>query len=482
MLNIEVIFGINDIMSNMKLKIKTNGTTAAFFRFLKRAITLALLICAVAGICSAQSTIPNINSRRLLNDLQVTVAQTRQFGDSVTIGLVIRYGAAFDPDDKGGLTGLVTRMLMKATADRSEQNIRTELENLGASIDIHYSWDGIRILLRCPSARFERALLLLYQIVGEARFEEADFADVKQSILDELQKPPDPRRRIHDQFEAVLFQGTTYGRPIEGTYESVSAINIGDVRYFYRRFFSPNQAALQIVGSIEPAAAHQRIARIWGLWVRNDEIPFTFTRPRNPANREIYVENDRESPAAQFIIGGLFPRYEEPDFINALLAARILEDRINNLLPTSLMTVASEGRRLAGPFYIQGQAAAEQALDQIRVVNTVVEEMKQTFVTDDEIVAARQRLTEGFNRELETADGLCNILLDAELFRLGSNYISFFLDRVRRGDAEAVRKAAVAWFFPDGEIFLIRGPLPVLKNDLDSLGTIQLLAPQIISR
>jgi len=467
-------------MNNLKLKNKTDGHSAVFF--LKRAITLVALICACACTCAAQNAIPNLHSRRLLNDLQVTVAQTRQFGDSITIGLVIRYGAAFDPDDKGGLTGLATRMLMKATADRSEQGIKAELDGLGASIDIRYSWDGIRILLRVPSAGLERALLLLYQIVGEARFEEADFAAAKQSILDELQRPQDPRRRVHGQFEAILFQGTTYGRPLEGTYESVNAITLGDVRYFYRRFFSPNQAALEIIGDVDPAAAHSRVARIWGLWVRNDEIPFTFTRPQNPANREIYVENDRESPAAQFIIGGLFPRHEEPDFINALLAARILEDRINKLLPTSLMTVAAEGRRLASPFYIQGQAAAEQAVDQIRGVNTVVEEMKQAPVTEDELSAARQKLIEEFNRELGTADGLCDILLDAELFRLGSSYISFFPDRVRRGDAEAVRKAAAAWFFPDGEIFLIRGPLPLLKTGLDSLGTIQLLAPQIISR
>ena len=442
---------------------------------LKLIIAIAVLVCAGAYTAAAQGALPNLDSRRLLNDLQVTVAQTRQFGDSITMGLVIRYGAAFDPEEKGGLTNLVTRMLMKSAADRSEQDILAELESLGASIDIRYDRDGIRILMRSPSAGFDRALMLMYQVVGEARFEEADFNAVKQSILDELQKPPDPRRRIHEQFEAVLFKGTTYGRPMEGTLESVSAITLGDVRYFYRRFFSPNQAALEIVGNIEPAAVHPRIARTWGLWVRNDEIPFTFTPPNNPADRDIYVENDRESPAAQFIIGGLFPRYEEPDYINALLAARVLEDRINKLLPTSLLTVSSEGRRLASPFFIQGQSAADQAIDQIRDVHAVIEEMKQAAATDEELASARQKLTEEFNRELETADGLCNILLDAELYRLGSNYISFFLDRVRRGDSESVRKAAVAWFFPDGEILLIRGPLPLLKTGLDSLGVIQLL-------
>ena len=444
-------------------------------KLIKRTVALTALICTGALACVAQNVIPDLSSQRLLNDLQVTVAHTRQFGDSMTMGLVLRYGAAFDPEGKAGLTCFVTRMLMKATADSSEQDIREELENLGASIDVSCGWDGIRVVLHGPSAGFERALLLLYQIVGEARFEEADFDAVKQSILDELQKPPDPRRRIHDQFESVLFRETTYGKPLEGTIESVSNITFGDIRYHYRRFFSPNQAALEIVGNIDPATAHRRTARIWGIWVRNDEIPFTFTRPRNLDGREVYVENDRESPSAQFILGGLFPRQEEPDYINVLLAARILENRINKLLPTSLLTVASEGRRLASPFYIQGQAAADQALDQIRDVHAVIEEMKQTTATDEELVTARQKLIDEFNGKLGTADGLCNILLDAELYRLGSNYISFFLDRVRRSDAEAVRKAAIAWFFPDGEILMIRGPLPLLKTGLDTLGTIQLL-------
>ena len=455
------------MMNNRKSKIE----------FFKRVAAIAAMICACALAGAAQSAIPELTSRRLLNDLQVTVAHTRQFGDSITMGLVIRYGASFDPEGKGGLTGIVTRMLMKETNDHTEQDILEALESLNASIDIRYNWDGIRILLRCPSAGFERASLLLQQIVSEARFEETDFNAVKQSVLDELQRAPDPRRRIHEQFESVLFKGTTYGRPIAGTPESVDAITLGDVRYFYRRFFSPNQAALQIVGNIEPKAALQRIARIWGIWVRNDEIPFTFARPRNLSGREIYVENDRDSPAVQFILGGIFPRHEEPDYINAILAARVLEDRINKLLPTSLLTVASEGRRLAGPFYIQGQAAVEQAIDQIRDVRAVIDEMKQTPVNDEELASARQRLVAEFNRELGTADGLCNILLDAELYRLGSNYISFFLNRVKSSEAETVRRSVSAWFFADGEILLIRGSLPLLKTGLDSLGTIQLLDP-----
>ena len=451
---------------------------SVFPHCLKRAtILLLLLICTAYGAAFAQGNLPELSSRRLLNDLQVTVAHTRNSGDAVTMGLVLRYGSAFDPEGKGGLAYLVSRMLMKATTDRSAEDIQSELEYLGASVEVSCDWDGMRILLRAPTASFERSLLLFYQIVGEAHFEEEDFAAVKQSILEELQKPPDPRKRIHDQLEAVLFQGTTYARPLMGTTESVNALTMGDVRYFYRRFFSPNQAALGIVGNIDPTTAHPRIARIWGVWVRSDEIPFTFTRPKSLAGMEVYAENDPGSPAAQFIIGGMFPRHEDPEYVNALLAIRILQERLNRLLPTSLLTVGAEGRRLASPFYIQGQAAAEQALDQVRDIHAVINEMKQSPVTDEELAAAQRQLTQEFSERLGIVDGLCNILLDAELYRLGSNYISFFLDRVKRSDANVIQKAVNSWVLAGGEVFLIRGPIPVLKTGLESLGTVRPLAP-----
>jgi len=368
-------------------------------------------------------------------------------------------------------------MFMRATVDKTAKNIQDELAYLEATLEVQCDWDGFRFVMRGQSPKFERSLLLLYQIVGEAQFNEADFAVVKQSILKDLQKPPDPRRRIHAQLEDVLFTGTTYGRPLGGTLASVSALTLGDVRYFYHRYFSPSQASLQIVGKVPPSTVIQRASRIWGVWVRLDDIPFTFVPPRKPAGRQIYVEDDPSSPAAQFILGNLFPRREDPAYGDALLAARILQERLTRLLPTSLLTVGSEGRRMASPFYVQGQAAAEQAAEQIQKIETAVKEMKSAPVSNDELGAAQKQLIEDFNRALGTTDGLCNIMLDAELYRLGSNYASLYTDQIRRCDVDSVQQAAKDWIFPGGEALLMRGPLTILKPALSPLGSFQQLTP-----
>jgi zinc protease len=328
------------------------------------------------------------------------------------------------------------------------------------------------------NSKVERSLLLLYQVIGEAQFNDADFAAVKQSVLAEMQKPPDPRQRIHAQFENVLFSGTSHARPMEGTARSVSAITVGDVRFFYRKFLTPNQASLIIVGDVPAREVLQRASRIWGVWVRNDEVPFTFMQPRKPAGRHMFIEDDPSSPAAQFIMGNLFPPRDDPDYGGALLAAHIFQERLTKALPTSLLTVGNKGRRMASPFYVQGQAAAEQAVEQVLKIESVAEELKVSSVTNEELDAARKKIMEEFNRDLGSAEGLCGIMLDAELYRLGSNYAARFPEQLRRHDADAVKQAAKSYLFPNGEILLMRGPAATLKPVLNPLGILNPLTPE----
>jgi zinc protease len=441
-------------------------------------LTALMLLCSIPAVSQQTAPLPDLTTKRLLNDLQITVARTPYPENNMAIGLVVGYGAYFEPSGKAGVANILSRMFLKAAMDKTAKDIQEELAYLGATIDVQCDWDGFRFILRGKNSTVERSLLLLYQVVGEVQFNDADFAAVKQSILSDMQKPPDPRQRIHAQFENVLFSGTGHARPLIGTEKSVSALTIGDVRYFYRRFITPNQASLIIVGDVPTHEVLQRATRIWGVWVRNDEIPFTFVQPRKPAGRQMYIEDDPTSLAVQFIMGNLFPPREDPAYGNALVAALIFQERLTKALPTSLLTVGTAGRRMAGPFYVQGQAAAEQTVEQILKIEGVAEEMKISAVTSEELVAARNKLMEEFDRELSSAEGLCGIMLEAELYRLGNNYASRYPEQIRRCDAEAVKRAAKDFLFPDGEVLLMNGPAAAVKPVLSPLGVLKPLTPE----
>jgi predicted Zn-dependent peptidase len=440
-------------------------------------IASAIALVSHAGPAPAQDQIvfPEMYPALLLNGLQTYVASTPYLGDEMAVGFMLRYGSVFDPAKKVGLAYLTSRLLGKATTDRSGKDIQEELKYLEARLDISCDWDGIRLIIHARSDTYERCLLLLYQIVCEARFDEADFAQEKDLLLRELEAPEDPRLAVRGQFEAELFRGTAYGRPMRGTPATVRGIEIGDVRYFYRLHFSPDQAALVVVGATEPPSVLPKIRRIWGVWVRSELIPFTFLPAKEPGARNIFLFDEPGSPAAQYILGNLWPRRDDPSYYAGLLAVRILQSRLTRELPTSRLTVAAEGRRLPGPFYVQGQAAAAEAAGEIKKILETVESLKNGRLAASEIAAEQDLWIGELAKSLRTVDGVCGTLLDSELYRLGVNYISSASDFIRRSGPDRVQEAMKGDLFPGGLVLIVRGPAAVLKPQLESLGTVQSL-------
>lgn len=442
---------------------------------------ILFLSCALAATSTVQSEtpvpLPEMSAERLLNDLEIIVAPTKDRSQEMAVGLVLRYGSAFDDAGKSGLAHLLSRMFLKATADKTGEGIRLELENLGGTIEIECNWDGYRFLLRGDSANYERALLLLYQVVCEAQFNEEDLEAEKREIIEELQQAPDSRSRLREMFERVLFGDTTYGRTLKGTPESVGALTFGDLRHFYNKYFSPNAASLVITGAVSPEEVLEKASRIWGLWVRKDPVPFTFSPARDLAVDIHLIEDDPGSSAVEFILGNLSPRRQDPLHGNVRIAAYILQQRLRTVMPTSLLTVRLDSRRMPGSFYVQGQASAEESIDQIQKIEDSMERMKQELVSAEELAEAQNRIVEEFGNGLDTPEELCKAILDTELYRLGSYYIFSFPDRIRNCDADSVRQAARNYFFPGKKIVLLRGPVQELLPDLKRLGAFKQIAP-----
>jgi zinc protease len=438
---------------------------------------ILLAFSSSAAWAQKSAGLPELTFKRLLNDLQVIVASTPGMGESMTIGLVLRYGSAFDLADKGGLANLVSRLIGKATMDRSPQDIQSELEFLGATLEVRCDWDGIQFMLHGQSSKFERSMLLLYQLVGEAQFSDEEFAKVKAEILAEIARAEDPRQRIRTQFVNELFRGTTYGRNLRGSKASLQNIAMGDVRYFYRRYFSSGAASLIVTGSAPVQQVLQKATRIWGVWVKKEDIPYTFLPPREVAARNIFLEDDPASPAAQFVLGNLWPRRDDPNYYAVAIAARILQERLTKSLPTSLVTVGFEGRRMTGPFYVQGQAAADQAIGEIQKILELAESAKDSGFSVEEVSEIQIKWIDEFNEGLASTDGICKSILDSELYRLGTNYATNFPEFVRRNGPDAVKGAAKEWLFPGGANIFVRGPAATLKPGLESLGTVKAIAP-----
>ena len=80
----------------------------------------------------------------------------------------------------------------------------------------------------------------------------------------------EPERARSVVFDRLVFGRHPYGRPGQGTVESIGRITREDLAAFHRQWFAPNNSRLAIVGDLPPAEAFAAAERAFGKWARRD--------------------------------------------------------------------------------------------------------------------------------------------------------------------------------------------------------------------
>ena len=74
----------------------------------------------------------------------------------------------------------------------------------------------------------------------------------------------DPDEIAGDALRNAAFPGHPYGRPVEGTSDSVAAITTGDLKAFFGHTFARNNLKVAVVGAIDPASLGRLLDDVFG--------------------------------------------------------------------------------------------------------------------------------------------------------------------------------------------------------------------------
>jgi len=231
-----------------------------------RKIALFGLIVFLAAVCQASSLPPILDTskifeRTLPNGLQLVIKEERQW-PVVAIGLYIRAGSLYERPQEAGAAHLVEHLLFEATGDDA-QKLAPFVESMGGRINASTLRDFVHVDVLMASPFIERVLPVLLEAVFKAQFTEQQFkrelAVVKREIADR-------RERVDVYLDELLwrlaYDTHPYGRPIGGTETDVERLTYDTVRQFYRRFYVPNNAALIVVGDVDPMWLEGRVRQL----------------------------------------------------------------------------------------------------------------------------------------------------------------------------------------------------------------------------
>jgi zinc protease len=373
---------------------------------------------AVADSQRPATTAPQRSSLSVTEDVRKTVLEngltvlTKEVHTAPVVSVQVWYkvGSRNEAPGVNGIAHQLEHMLFKGTTNRPIQFGRL-FSALGSDSNAFTSFDQTAYFGTVERHKLNALLTLEADRMQNALINDKQLASEKRVVISELQGYENsPNYRLDRAVRRAAFPDSPYGLPVGGTKADVEKFTAEKVRDYYRRFYSPDNATLIVVGDFDTAPALKVIKEIFGkvpdrvkgtgVVGAHSSAPVRESAASGRSNDEPIVLKEAGAAATLQVVYPL-PDVNHPD-VPALDAMDYIltEGRTSRLYQTlvesGLASAAGGGtaNMIAGGWYeLSATAAPGQQLDKIETVQEqAIADLRTKGVTPEELNRAKAQL------------------------------------------------------------------------------------------
>ncbi|GBD39325.1 putative zinc protease [bacterium HR37] len=205
-----------------------------------------------------------VTKLRLENGLTVLLEENHS-APVVSVNVWVKVGSVCEQEGEYGLAHVHEHMVFKGTEKRSVGEIARVIEGDGGDINAFTSFTQTVYYVTIASRFLDTALDVLSDAMGNATFDAGELRKELEVILEEIRRGEDiPSRVLSERLFAEAYRVHPFRRPIIGTRESVSSFTREKVLNFYRKWYSPNNMVLVVVGDFDTGKVIPKIKEMFG--------------------------------------------------------------------------------------------------------------------------------------------------------------------------------------------------------------------------
>ncbi len=166
---------------------------------------------------------------------------------SLTIGA----GSREESESEHGIAHLIEHTMFKGTARRSSYHINTLLDNVGGEINAYTTKEETVIHTVTLKRDLRKAVDMIADVAFNSTYNQGDIDKEVNVIIDEINSYKDsPSELIFDEFEELIFKGSSLGRSILGSKRQLSRLRTDDIKQFIRNNHNTDKMVFAIIGDI----------------------------------------------------------------------------------------------------------------------------------------------------------------------------------------------------------------------------------------
>ncbi len=432
------------------------------------------------------NSIPKIHQATLPGDMKLLGVEYDRV-PWLSLTFMAKRGAETDPVDKPGVADWAAELLTLGTDRRSQLQLAEDIESRGASLDAKSGWDATLVNVEGLAEDFSDLMATLAEVVQTPGFPEDEFPLLLERRRSELvHQQDDPREMANLRYLRLFFGDSPYGHAVPGDLRSLDQITLADLKDFYRREFTPATSTLVVVGMVAFDRVKEEAAKIWGTWAGAGPASPPYTAvPANLCAPGIYLLDRPDLTQSEIRVGHLgLPRahgdYFPLKLVNYILGEGGFSSRLMARIRSDLgftygIHSSYSFRRAPGPFIVSTFTPAENTAQVVQEIRSVITEVHQNGVMDQELAEAQSYYVGHFPLGLETSRGIGRQMLSMDLYDLGTDYLKNYCEQIREVDLKSAAAAASAHLQPDRLVTLVMGPAARCADALRDLGPLKIL-------
>ncbi|WP_181699381.1 M16 family metallopeptidase [Chthonobacter albigriseus] len=379
----------------------------------------------------------------------------------IAMDFAFRGGTAQDPDGKPGVANLLSGLIDEGAGDLDSAEFQRRMEAIALRMGFDADRDAFQGSVATLAARRDEAFELVALAITRPRLDPEPIDRMRSQIAAGLRsQQTDPDWIASRLFMEKTFPDHPYGRPSDGTPESLAAITRDDLSAFHAATFAQDNLVVGVVGAISAEELAPLLDKTFGGLPKTSRLkPVADVAPVVGER----ITGTLPNPQTVIRFGAPGVKRMDPDFMAAYVMNHILgggtfssrlynEIREKRGLAYSVWSGVVSYRH-AGLFMAGTSTGAAQADQTVELMRAELQKMAAEGPTEKELADAKTYLTGNYALRFDASGKIAEQLVGLQLEGLPIDYFATRNQLVEAVTLEQVKAVAAK---------MLAGPLTVV--------------------
>ena len=341
---------------------------------------------------------------------------------SMSMGLWINAGSAYESQECSGVSHFVEHMLFKGTETRSAKDLADIVDGIGGQINAFTSKECTSYYIKVLDTHMDIAVDVLADMLLRSVHDPVEIEKEKNVILDEIASYEDsPEDVVYDLLAEVIFGKHPLGFPILGSEASVQSLTRETVHKLLGERYTAENIVISVAGSFIESELLKALEEKFGIVKRAQTKTVD---PPVPAFTKSWAVKEKDIEQVHLCVGFDGVKYSDDDLYPLMVLNNVLGGGTSSRLFQSIR----ENQGLAYSVYSHPSLYKDNGLMTIYasfvpenlepVMKSLCEEltnMRRHAISQEEIMRGKEQLKGNYILGLESTGSFMSMMGKSEL-------------------------------------------------------------------